>query len=128
MEWSFDSKSVTEAQRTRAQFMDVLHAFATAESDFAAAELIFGELLGNVVRHAPGPVQIRLQWSLGNPTLIVHDEHEAFSPSFTLPDDPFQESGRGLFIVHALAKSVSVYDIEGDGTKVSAVLPVWRAA
>jgi hypothetical protein len=26
----------------------------------AAAELVFGELIGNVVRHAPGPIEIEL--------------------------------------------------------------------
>jgi anti-sigma regulatory factor (Ser/Thr protein kinase) len=128
MEWTFDSGSSAQARTSRSQFMSILHSYGERGSDFDAAETIFGELVGNVVRHAPGPVEVRLQWDSQFPVLTVHDEHESFIPNFSLPRDQFQESGRGLFIVKSLARSVRVRDIEDDGTKVTVVLPVARRA
>ena len=46
--------------------------------DVAAAELIFGELLGNVVRHAPGLVEITLDWTAELPVLHVLDNGPGF--------------------------------------------------
>jgi len=104
--------------------MRALHERASANSDFAGAELIFGELISNVVRHAPGPVQVRLDWSGKKAILSVHDEHAPFTPRFKLPDDIMAESGRGLYIARAYATSLDVTHIDGDGTKVSVGLPV----
>ena len=108
--------------------MQALKARATESSDLAGAELIFGELISNVVRHAPGAVCVRLSWNRHKAMLSVHDEHAPFTPKFKLPDDPFAESGRGLYIAKALATSIAVTHINGDGTKVSVGLPVWRVA
>lgn len=108
--------------------MTELREFGTTNSDFAGAELIFGELISNVVRHAPGPVRVRLDWNGKKAVLSVHDEAQPFKPRFALPLDPMSESGRGLFIARALATSLDVTHIAGDGTKVSVGLPVWRSA
>jgi signal transduction histidine kinase len=128
MEWTFDSGSSQEARASRSQFMSILHSLGDREGDFDAAETIFGELIGNVVRHAPGRVKIYLQWDSEFPVLTVHDEHKPFSPNFSLPQDTFQVGGRGLYIVKALARAVGVRDIVGDGTKVTVELPVPRRA
>jgi anti-sigma regulatory factor (Ser/Thr protein kinase) len=126
MEWNFRSKSMHDARSTRAEFMRALRSDASAKSDLAAAELIFGELIGNVVQHAPGPVCVRLDWPGEKALLSVHDEHAPFTPRFRLPADPLAESGRGLYIARALATSFNVTHISGDGTKVTVGLPVWR--
>jgi anti-sigma regulatory factor (Ser/Thr protein kinase) len=124
MEWNFRSGSVTDARKTRAEFMTALRAGAAEGSDFAAAELIFGELISNVVRHAPGAVRVRLEWSGSKALLSVHDEHAPFTPKFKLPADIMSEHGRGLFIARALATSMDVTHVHGNGTKVSVGLPV----
>jgi anti-sigma regulatory factor (Ser/Thr protein kinase) len=126
MEWNFRSKSMRDARTSRAEFMRALRSDANAKSDLGAAELIFGELIGNVVQHAPGPVRVRLDWSGKKAVLSVHDEHAPFTPRFELPADPLQEHGRGLYIARALATSFDVTHISGDGTKVTVGLPVWR--
>jgi anti-sigma regulatory factor (Ser/Thr protein kinase) len=128
MEWRFRSGSQTEARNSRAEFMSELRRRASAKSDLAAAELIFGELIGNVVKHAPGAVRVRLDWSGPRAVLSVHDEHAPFTPKFKLPENPMAEGGRGLFIAKALSTSIAVTHIHGDGTKVAVGLPVWRAA
>ncbi len=104
--------------------MTALRAGAAEGSDFAAAELIFGELISNVVRHAPGAVRVRLEWSGSKALLSVHDEHAPFTPKFKLPADIMSEHGRGLFIARALATSMDVTHVHGNGTKVSVGLPV----
>lgn len=126
MEWRFDSRSELDAHRLRHEFMDLLRAGGTG--DFPAAELVYGELVGNAVRHAPGRIVVRLEWDDDYPLLTVHDEGGSFQPDICLPQDPMSEHGRGLYIVRALAVSLDVENIEGDGSQVFARLPVHRAA
>jgi signal transduction histidine kinase len=126
VEWRFDSRNRLEAHRMRHEFMDLLRAGGTG--DFPAAELVYGELVGNAIRHAPGRIVIRLDWEDESPVLTVHDEGSSFEPNIRLPDDPMSEHGRGLYIVRALALSLNVENIEGDGSQVLARLPVHKAA
>jgi anti-sigma regulatory factor (Ser/Thr protein kinase) len=126
VEWRFDSRSEMDAHRLRHEFMDLLRAGGTG--DFPAAELVYGELIGNAVRHAPGRILVQLDWEDDTPVLLVHDEGESFRQDIRLPEDPMCEHGRGLFIVRALALSFDVENIVGDGSQVCARLPVHRAA
>jgi len=125
-QWSFDTRSYSDARQMRNEFISLLYACATTDSDFFAAEVIYGELVGNVRQHAPGRASIALSWNGLNPTLTVHDDEKMFTHPCDLPVDPMQENGRGLFIVKALAVSLTFKDIIGDGSKVSVVLPVKR--
>lgn len=113
------------AQRARRQFIEALKIDAAPDADLYSAELIFGELVGNVVRHAPGPIQIRFDWTSSEPILEVHDGGSGFTFEPSLPGD-FSEGGRGLFIVEQLAKRVRVDKIPHDGTRITAVLPIRR--
>jgi anti-sigma regulatory factor (Ser/Thr protein kinase) len=122
--WTFDSASTERAKQCRLEFSSLLRRYGNPESDFDAAELIFGELMANVVQHAPGPVSIRLEWTGKFPTLIMHDQEEPFAATLNLPDDPLRESGRGLFIIRELAVSLKVEDVPNDGTRVIVQLPI----
>jgi anti-sigma regulatory factor (Ser/Thr protein kinase) len=126
--WSFDSRSAASNGARRA-FLACLKSKDTggAPVDFAAAELIFGELLGNVVRHAPGRVDIILDWTNVLPVLHVLDRGPGFRSRRKrerLPVDELSESGRGLFIVNACAPQFSVHNRNGRGTHASATLPL----
>jgi len=121
--WRRDVCSGVEAHALRREFMEVLH--ARGRGDFAAAELVYGELVGNAIRHARGSIAIRLEWDDDCPLLIVHDRSERFQPACDLPADPMAESGRGLFIVKSLALDFRVEDLE-DGSRVVARLPIRR--
>lgn len=121
-----NTQSYSDARQMRDEFISLLYACATTDSDFFAAELSYGELVGNVRRHAPGRASIALSWDGIHPTLMVHDEEKMFTHPCDLPADPMQENGRGLFIVKSLAVSLKFKDIIGDGSKVSVVLPVKR--
>lgn len=125
-QWSFDADNAQAAHDARAQFMNVLRTSGRPDDDFNAAEVIFGELVGNVVRHAPGPIDAQLQWSEEHPVLHVTDRGRGFVRDPGLPLDPLSESGRGLYIVSELARSVRIERIAGYGNHIAAELPVSR--
>jgi anti-sigma regulatory factor (Ser/Thr protein kinase) len=127
-EWSVVVTDALQAVGIRPAFRDYLSRHAARGSDVPGAELIFGELLGNLVRHAPGPASFRLDWHGERPTLVVADEGAGFqgAPQTTL-DDPVAEDGRGLALVRALAVEVVFGNRPGRGAYVKVVLPVQRA-
>jgi anti-sigma regulatory factor (Ser/Thr protein kinase) len=92
--------------------------------DVDAAELIFGELVANVVRHAHGAVEVRLELAGRAPVLVVRDHGPGLR---WVPrggsQDPLAECGRGLAIVRRLSRDLAVRPARGGGTVVRAVLP-----
>jgi anti-sigma regulatory factor (Ser/Thr protein kinase) len=122
--WTFEADDARLAHHRRREF--IRHLRAHASGDFAAAELIYGELVSNVVRHANGPISIELEWELTFAVLRVRDFGKGFSHDFHLPHSA-SESGRGLFIVHRLARKLEI-KARPTGSEVRATLPVWIAA
>ncbi|MBV9646120.1 MAG: SpoIIE family protein phosphatase, partial [Candidatus Eremiobacteraeota bacterium] len=122
--WTFDADDAGSAQRARKEFIAQLREDASADSDFAAAELIFGELVGNVVRHAPGAIDIALEWRDGLALLHVIDRGPGFSAKHALRVDPMSEDGRGLWLVHLLGKGLRVERLPYFGNHVRVALPV----
>jgi anti-sigma regulatory factor (Ser/Thr protein kinase) len=84
--------------------------------------LIFGELIGNVVRYAPGPITAMLDVSGPAPVLHVVDEGRGFEFRPRLPADLLSERGRGLFLVTAFAEELSVERRRTGGSHARAVL------
>ncbi len=122
--WRFEAENAKAAQDARGQFVRALREHCSDEVAIAMAELIFGELIGNVVRHSPGPIDIDLDWSQGRPVLHVIDRGAPFTVTTGLPRDVLSESGRGLFIVRELSRSVRVEHVRGYGNHVMAELPL----
>ncbi len=112
------------APAQRRDFAAFLRRYGTPESDYDAAEVIFGELVANVVRHAPGSIRVRVEWTSAAPTLHVSDCGGGFTWSPDLPHDPFSECQRGLYIVQSLSSDVRVRGRAGEGTCVSVTLRV----
>jgi serine phosphatase RsbU (regulator of sigma subunit)/anti-sigma regulatory factor (Ser/Thr protein kinase) len=124
--WDVDASDPSSAAAVRTQFIVFLRRFVDAGTDLFPAELILGELLANAVEHAPGPVHVELVWRGEEAMLTVRDNGRGFQPRARLPEDVFSESGRGLFLVSAFARSVtSETRLEG-GTDVCVVLPFTR--
>ncbi len=126
-EWRASAPDASAAADLRRAFREYLVRHARPEADIAGAELIFAELLANVVRHAPGPASFRIDWEGEQPTLLVLDEGRGFANRLqpALPDC-FAESGRGLALVRALAKETVFGDRPEGGAFVKVVLPVRR--
>ena len=119
LEWTFDARDAEQSHRVRAEMM----AFITGQSpaaDFSVAELIFGELAGNVARHTPGPAQFAVERRDGLIVLEISDYGRAFAYEHHAID-PFAENGRGLFLVHELASGVRI-ERNGDRNTVTVSL------
>jgi signal transduction histidine kinase len=110
--------------RLRRRFRELILSLPSAACDVDAAELIFGELVANVVRHARGEVEVRLEIAGRAPVLVVRDHGPGLrgAPMGAAPD-AYAESGRGLAIVRRLSRRVAVRPAPGGGTIVRAVLP-----
>ncbi|HEV3092352.1 MAG TPA: SpoIIE family protein phosphatase [Candidatus Cybelea sp.] len=123
--WAFDTSNVKKAHAARYAFVDLLRDTGVREKLLDAAEHVFGELLGNVVRHAPGPIEIVLDWSQrAAPVLHVLDRGPGFAFTPQLPSDMLSERGRGLYIVWSLAQDFNVTQRYDGGSHARAVLGV----
>ncbi len=121
--WVFDVRDVSAATRLRREIAAFLRGNAR-NTDDDASELILGELLGNVVKHTPGYAEVAVSCSEGGSRLYVTDRGPGFTGSpATLPADPLDESGRGMFLVHALSREVVVKPMPDGGTQVAVALP-----
>jgi anti-sigma regulatory factor (Ser/Thr protein kinase) len=125
MKWSFESQDASGAYSVRSDLLAYLESYATDESDVDAAALIFGELVGNVVRHAPGPIAVDLHWEDGLAVLRVRDRGPGFEwVGHTMLPELFAENGRGLYIVASVARSMRINRLPDRGTEAVVGLPV----
>jgi anti-sigma regulatory factor (Ser/Thr protein kinase) len=123
--WTFDSKDAARAHAARRSFVEILRDAGLRQKQLDAAELVFGELLGNVVRFAPGPVEIVVDWTRGTaPVLHVLDRGPGFTFMPKLPLDPLSERGRGIYIAWSLAEELNVTLRHGGGAHARAVLAI----
>ncbi len=119
--WHFDSGDGHAARRTRHAFVRLLGERGIDGARAYAAELVFGELLGNVVRHAAGPVDVTFEED-GDPVLHVLDRGPGFTVTPHLPTDLLAERGRGLYLVWSLTEDFNVTQRNGGGSHARAVL------
>lgn len=107
-QWSFDARDPAAASAARRAFVTTLREAGYPEERVSAAETILGELIANAVRYAPGPVDVMLAWDDRHPVLHVLDRGPGFQFVAKLPSDLYSESGRGLFLITALAEAFHV--------------------
>jgi PAS domain S-box-containing protein len=127
MHWSFDARDSRTTRDVRDLFIAYLRARGTPDADYAGAELVFGELLGNVVRHAPGNVDIEVEWRGDAPVLHVLDRGPGYDRAQALPGT-LSETGRGLYLVATLTREFTVTRLPGYGSHARAVLAIDRIA
>jgi anti-sigma regulatory factor (Ser/Thr protein kinase) len=87
-----------------------------------AAEVVFRELVGNVFRHAPGTIDVAVDWSGTRPVLHVLDRGPGFVHKSELPADAYRDSGRGLYIAATLSEELHISHRFGGGSHARAVL------
>jgi PAS domain S-box-containing protein len=121
--WRFFSNDASTAAPARASLTAYLRKRGLTANVTLAAEVIFGELVGNVVRHAPGPIEVELFWSDSVPALVVRDRGRGFVPQYELPD-VLNESGRGLFLIEQHGGQLVVMPRHGGGSDVMVLLPI----
>jgi DNA-binding CsgD family transcriptional regulator/anti-sigma regulatory factor (Ser/Thr protein kinase) len=125
MEWALDGRDAGAIAALRREIASYLGRHAEPDSDVAGAELVIAELLSNVFEHAAGPAWVRAIWEGERPRLEVHDLGPGFLLDPRLPE-PRHASGRGLFIVDAIADDLARAGKAAGGSAVSATLPVRR--
>ncbi len=121
LRWRFDPRDAVRSYDVREALAEALTSYGR-DVDVEAAELVFGELIGNAVRHAPGHVDVELTWDdPAAPVLHVVDDGPGYAPPTQLP--PFEsESGRGLYLVRTLTRDFSVTRLPQRGAHARAVL------
>ncbi|MFZ0030691.1 MAG: SpoIIE family protein phosphatase [Candidatus Cybelea sp.] len=120
--WAFDTNDASAAHGARHSFVAALRDGGLRADRLDTAELVFGELLGNVVRYAPGPIEIMFDWSDPIPVLHVLDRGPGFTLAPKLPSDLLSERGRGLYIVWSLTDDFNVTERHDGGSHARAVL------
>ena len=125
--WVFQADHAKAATDARWAFVNQLRREGVVQERIDVAEIIFGELVANVVRHAPGPIDIALEWHDGQGILHVTDRGRGFARKPRRSGDLLDEAGRGLWLVEQFGGSIDVEAIPGFGTHVRVALPVRRA-
>ncbi|GAC1412982.1 MAG: hypothetical protein NVSMB64_23210 [Candidatus Velthaea sp.] len=129
MEWSFDAQDVRAASQTRSEFRSLLRDVTSDDSDIFAADVIYGELVGNAVRHAGGRIDISLVWLDSGAALRVRDHGSGFLLAGIAPPSDESESGRGLYLASKFTNDfVHVARCATGGAELTVVLPVWQRA
>lgn len=125
--WTFHSSDAYSAHASRHELMTFVRRFVSAGDELFRVELVIGELLANTVEHAPGIVNVEIDWRGTHPVMTIFDTGPGllrFSPR--LPEDSFTEDGRGLYLIRTLAKDVQVESAPDLGTKMTVTLSVAR--
>ncbi len=117
-EWRFIAEDGRTGAMVRRAVGDLFAAWTQDEEMRFPAELAFGELLANAVRHAPGAVRVlaATDGERGG-QLVVEDSGTGFTPPSREPD-PLAERGRGLGLVRAVAKDIGIERTDRGSTRV----------
>ncbi|MBD5654156.1 MAG: SpoIIE family protein phosphatase, partial [Candidatus Eremiobacteraeota bacterium] len=124
-QWRFHAASAQAAHVMRQEIAAYLEQPAGGSEDASNCELIVGELLANTVEHAPGLVELAIEWTHEHAILTVSDNGAGVkSLRNELPADILHEGSRGLFLVHALSLGVTVDTSPTGGARIRVVLPI----
>jgi anti-sigma regulatory factor (Ser/Thr protein kinase) len=120
--WRFDPVWPDLARRARAELCAELERCGLDSVQILDAELIFAELMGNLVRYAPGTAELIFEGQDSRFVLHLLDKGPGFAFAPRLPADLFSQSGRGLFLITQLAAEFSVARRPGGGSHARIVL------
>jgi PAS domain S-box-containing protein len=123
--WRFGAPDALQAETTRRRLRAWLEERTTG--DVTSAELIYGELIGNVVRHAPGPIDVDVVLERERVQLVVQSGGPAITVRPALPASLLREGGRGLFIIDELGSDYTTRELPLFGNQTSVNLPLTTA-
>ena len=119
--WVLHADRAETALAKRDEFLKALERESGCKRvDRFVAALIYTELVGNVIRHASGPIDIRLSCANREAVIQVYDTGHGFELRRSLPKHPLDDHGRGLYLVSQFSKTLDVQAVRY-GTCVSAV-------
>lgn len=127
--WRFQSSDESAAWEVRSALADLTGVLRVDSDTSFAAQMILGEALANAVQHAPGDIEVGVERFDDNLVLMIRDNGPGFNNEYRrLPRDPLDESGRGLFLIEALAARLTLTSAPEGGTELRAVLPLAAGA
>jgi PAS domain S-box-containing protein len=121
--WKFDGSRCEESRIVRDEITILLRPCGASDAEICLFEMIFSELVGNVVRHASNEVEVLLDILTSVPVLHVIDQGPGFVFNVHLPMNPLSESGRGLYIISQVARDFTVESSKNGGSHARVVLP-----
>lgn len=126
--WYFETDTPLDALAGRPLLERYLSDHTCEGTDLFPASVVYGELVSNVVKHAPkGGVRVWLEAHDERYALCINDAGEGFSEKdMRKRQTSDAESGRGLFIVKQICEEVTYGKKPHDGFVVRAVLPLRR--
>jgi anti-sigma regulatory factor (Ser/Thr protein kinase) len=125
--WRFHSSDAHTVHTSRREIVAFMRGLAADPSQLFGCELVLGEILANTVEHAPGLVEVLVDWTADKPAVVVRDTGPGLDRfRVALPEDVMNEGGRGMFLINALAESVSVKRASGYGTEIRVILSIVR--
>jgi hypothetical protein len=125
--WSLVTTAARDGARLRHAFRDYLEYYGDPASDFDAAEAVYGELIGNCARHAPGELRVEFRWS--DQTLIVVDRSDRLrSWPFSIDDPRSEATYHAYALISAYTGRIRIAREPDGRTRATVVLPVIRRA
>lgn len=121
--WAFDVGDSSAAYAVKRDFAAAVISEYGSDADLTACEMIFSELVGNVLRYAPGRLSLGLSIDERGVWLHVMDDGPGFNGPPSLPKDLWSESGRGLFLVATFAEEFRIRRLPVHGSYVKVLLP-----
>jgi PAS domain S-box-containing protein len=118
-----DVRDRDDVRRVRHAVTEALERFGCSEEAVFDGDLVLGELLGNVVRHAPPIADVRLDLRGPAPRLSVLDRG-AGCPPFLAEPDLQRESGRGLYLISQVVTDLTITARDGGGSEIQVTLRV----
>jgi PAS domain S-box-containing protein len=115
-EWRFLSVDARAAALARREIGELIA--PNRPDERFIAELAFGELVANAVRHAPGPVVVRCRIAPGGAATLELDDAGSGFVLAPNSSDLLAETGRGLELIRRLTGDVHVASAPGGGASV----------
>ncbi len=122
LRWRFDPRWPDVGKRVRLELSDELVRSGFEPQRLFSFELIFAELLANLIRYAPGTAEAILEIRPDAFVLHTIDKGPGFQFLARLPQDLFSERGRGLFLISQMACEFNVERRPGGGSHARVVL------
>ncbi|MDB5091955.1 MAG: putative sensor protein [Candidatus Eremiobacteraeota bacterium] len=114
--WRFDPVWDDVAHRVHREVYAELAGAQLTPDALSDVDVVLSEVMGNLVRHAPGTAEVILERRAGRSVLHVLDKGPGFEFSPRLPADLYSEFGRGLFLISRLSHDFTVERRPGAGS------------